>query len=210
MDAVLIRQRFDALESQRKTLDDTLQIIEKYVTPYRGEFFKPLTSMLEVEWRRRFIYDSTAVVACDTLASKIHTNLTSPSIRWFELRFRNEELNDQQGAKEWLEEVQNNIWQALLESDFNMEIAEAYLDLCSFGTAVLFEEEISDEEWEGLAFTTIPVRDAYFEMGADDNLLRVYRRLQYTLIQLTDKFPDYDFSKLAKEKEGDEGTNVDQ
>ena len=210
MDAVQIRQRFDALESQRKTLDDTLQTIEKYVVPYRGEFFKPLSSMLEVEWRRRYIFDSTAPVACDTLASKIHTNLTSPSIRWFELRFREEALNDMQGAKEWIEAVQNNIWQALLESDFNMEIAEAYLDLCSFGTAVVFEEELNDAEYEGLAFTTIPVRDAYFEMGADDNVLRVYRRLQYTAIQLKDKFPDYDWSNLLKIEKGEDTANVDQ
>ena len=210
MDGITIRQRFDALESQRKTLDDTFQTIEKFVVPYRGEFFKPLSSMLEVEWRRRYIFDSTAVVSCDTLASKIHTNLTSPSIRWFELRFRDETLNDMQDAKEWLEGVQNNIWQALLESDFNMEIAEAYLDLCSFGTAVVFEEELNEEKWEGLAFTTIPVRDAYFEMGADDNVLRVYRRLQYTILQLTDKFPDYNFEHLAKVREGDEGTNVDE
>ena len=148
MDGSQIRLRFDALVSQRKTLDNTFQAIEKYVVPYRGEFFKPEQSMLEVEWRRRFIYDSTAAVACDTLASKIHTNLTSPSIRWFQLIFRNNKLNDNQQATEWLEAVQEEIWQALLESDFNMEIAETYLDLCSFGTAILFEEEESEEEWD--------------------------------------------------------------
>jgi hypothetical protein len=199
MDGLQIRERFDALKSQRDTLDNTFQFIEKYVVPFRGEFFKPLTTMSEVEWRRREVFDSTAPVSCDILASKIHTNLTSPSIRWFELRFRNEKLNDQQGAKEWLEEVQNNIWQALLESDFNMEIAEVYLDLCSFGTAVLFEEELDETEWKGLAFTACPVKDAYFEMGADDNLLRVYRRLQYTILQLQDKFPDYDFDEFKQE-----------
>jgi hypothetical protein len=209
MDGLQIRERFDALQSQRETLDNTFQFIEKYVVPMRGEFFKPLTSMLEIDWRRREIFDSTAPVACDILASKIHTNLTSPSIRWFELRFRNEQLNDQQGAKEWLEEVQNNIWQALLESDFNMEVAEVYLDLCSFGTAVLFEEELNEEEWEGIAFTAVPVRDAYFEMGADDNLLRVYRRLQYTLLQLEDKFPDYDFDLLNKEPNYNVDTKYD-
>jgi hypothetical protein len=209
MDGIDIRQRFDALESQRKTLDNTFQTIEKYVVPYRGEFFNPLTSMHEVEWRRRFIFDSTAPVACDILASKIHTNLTSPSIRWFELRFRDDELNDQQGAKEWLEEVQNRIWQALLESDFNMEIAETYLDLTSFGTAVLFEEELNEEKWQGMTFTAIPIRDAYFEMGADDNVLRVYRRLQFTTLQLKDKFPDYNFDTLEDNKQDGKEGSVD-
>ena len=207
MDGQMIRLRFDALVSQRQTLDNTFQAIERYIVPYRGNFFQPSTSMLEVEWRRRFIYDSTAPVACDTLASKIHTNLTSPSIRWFELRFRNQELNNDQIAKEWIEAVQEEIWQALLESDFNMEIAETYLDLCSFGTAILFEEEISEDDWDGITFTAIPIKDGYFEMGADGNVLRIYRRLQYTRLQLEDKFPDYDFEFLAGM---DQDNNVDQ
>jgi len=207
MDGQQIRKRFDALVSQRKTLDNTFQAIERFIVPYRGEFFKPETSMLEVDWRRRYIYDSTAPVACDTLASKIHTNLTSPSIRWFELRFRNDAINDMQGAKEWLEQVQDEIWQALLESDFNMEIAETYLDLCSFGTAILFEEEVSEENWAGITFTSIPVKNGYFEFGADDNVLRIYRRLQYTELQLLDKFPDYNFEQYL---ESTEESSVDQ
>ena len=167
-----IRQRFDSLWSQRQNLNDTLQAIEKYVVPYRGDFFKPNSSEHEVEWRRRMIYDSTAPVAADLLASQIHSNLTSPSIRWFELKFRVAELNDRQDAKEWLDAVQNQIWQTLLESDFNMEISECYLDLVSFGTAILFEEELNEEEWEGITFTSMPVRHACGEYGADVTLVR--------------------------------------
>jgi Bacteriophage head to tail connecting protein len=183
-----IRQRFDALVALRSNLDDTLQAIEKYVVPYRGQFFRPQDSEHEVEWRRRQIYDSTAPISCDLLASQIHSNLTSPSIRWFELRFRRDEINDQQAAQTWLQAVQNQIWQTLLESDFNMEIAETYLDLCSFGTAILFEEELSEEQWQGVTFTALPIQDTYFEHGADGKLLRFYRRLKYTNLQMTDKF----------------------
>ena len=199
-----IRQRFDSLWSQRQNLNDTLQAIEKYVVPYRGDFFKPNSSEHEVEWRRRMIYDSTAPVAADLLASQIHSNLTSPSIRWFELKFRVAQLNDRQDAKEWLDAVQNQIWQTLLESDFNMEISECYLDLVSFGTAILFEEELNEEEWEGITFTSMPVRHACFEYGADDNLLKFYRRLQYTRLQIEDRWPDFDLSKLpGNEKDVD-------
>ncbi len=205
MDGAEIRLRFDSLDSLRETLNNTFQMIERYVVPYRGEFFRPETTQLEVEWRRRQIYDSTAPVACDTLASKIHTNLTSPTIRWFELRFRNDELNAIQAAKEWLENVESRIWQEILDSDFGTEIAEVYLDLCSFGTAVLFEELVSEEEWAGITFTAIPIKDAFFEYGADDKLLNVYRRLQYTALQLKDKFPQHKFTDL----EGFNPTDVD-
>jgi hypothetical protein len=209
MDGLTIRQRFDALYSTRTTLDDTLQKIEQYVVPYRGDFFDDEMSEAEVEWRRRGIYDSTAPIAADLLASSIHSNLTSPMIPWFNLRFRNDELNAIQEAKEWLEGVQSQIWQTLRESDFNMEIAEVYLDLVSYGTAFLFQEELSDDRWEGMTFTSLPVRDTYFENGADDKVLRVYRRLRMTKLQLEDKFPDYDFGFIA-EQGNESGANVDE
>ena len=192
-----IRQRYDELESLRDVLDDTFQKIERYVVPYRGEFFREEDSEFEVDWRRRGIFDSTAPIAADLLASSIHSNLTSPMIPWFQLRFRSDDLNQMDQAKEWLEKVQSQIWQTLRESDFNMEIAETYLDLVSYGTAVLFQEELSDDEWEGMTFTALPIRDCYFERGADDNVLRVFRRLKYTKIQLQDKFPDGDFSQFT-------------
>jgi len=197
MDGVAIRRRYDELYSLRQTLDNTLQLIEKYVVPYRGDFFKPEQSEFEVEWRRRGIFDSTAPIAADLLASSIHSNLTSPMIPWFQLRFRNDVLNDSQNAKEWLELVQDQIWQTLKESDFNMEIAETYLDLVSFGTAIMFQEELSDDDWEGMTFTSIPIRRCYFENGADEKVIRIFRLIQYTTLQLKDKFPDYDFSNFT-------------
>ena len=55
MDGQSIRNRYDALVSQRDTLDNTFEVIEKFVVPYRGDFFKPLSSMGEIKWRRREI-----------------------------------------------------------------------------------------------------------------------------------------------------------
>jgi hypothetical protein len=66
VDGLSIRNRYDGLKSQRDTLDNTFEVIEKFVVPYRGDFFKPLSSMGEIRWRRREIFDSTAPVAFDT------------------------------------------------------------------------------------------------------------------------------------------------
>jgi hypothetical protein len=205
VDGAAIRRRYDQLYSLRQVLDDTFQRIEKYVVPYRGDFFKPEDSEFEVDWRRRGIYDSTAPIAADLLASSIHSNLTSPMIPWFQLRFREDELNDLQQAKEWLEAVQAQLWQTLKESNFNMEIAETYLDLVSFGTSIFFQEEVDELNWQGLTFTSVPIRRAYFEHGADEKVVRFYRLLQYTMLQLQDKFPDYDFKELQALHEQDKG-----
>jgi len=183
-----IKARFNALESLRKTFDNTLQEVERYVVPHRGEFYRPLQSENEIEWKRRSIYDSTAPNAANLLASQMHGNLTPPSAPWFRLRFRDDDINEDAEAKEWLEDTEERERQALIESDFNNEAAEVYLDLVSFGTSVIMMEPKSETEWKGIDFTAIPMVDCYFEMKADGTPHRVYRRLRYTNLQLRDRF----------------------
>ena len=48
MNGINIIKRFNALESQRSTLDGVLEQIERYVVPYRGEFYSTMTSEHEV------------------------------------------------------------------------------------------------------------------------------------------------------------------
>jgi len=190
MESTTIVQRYRQLESQRKTLDSVLQEIDMYVTPYRGDFFNDLTSEHSVEWRRTQIYDSTAIVACNLLASQMHGNLTSPVTKWFHLRFRDDEMNREPEAKACLEDTGKRIWRLLQESDFNNTAAEMYKDICSFGTSILMEEQKNDIKWEGIDFTALPIMDSYFEMGPDGVPYRIYRRLRYTRLELQERFPD--------------------
>lgn len=190
MESIIIKKRFDALVSQRKTLDSTLQIIERFVVPHRGEFFRPMESEHEVDWRRRDIFDSTAIDANETLSSSMQGSLTSPSTMWFSIGFRDDELNDDQDAQEWLEECSKRMYRALQDSNFDLESAEFYLDLTSFGTSVIFEEAESEDpdDWKGLDFQAAPVRDCYFEMDHKNQVLRFYRQYQWTALQIVDKF----------------------
>ena len=203
MEASEIVNRVAALESQRKTLDNTYQVIEKFVRPFSGEFFKPLNSESEVDWRRRGIYDSTAIIACDLLAGQIHANLVSPSVKWFDFQYRDTDVQKDMEAQQWLDDLEEETWKTLSESDFNLQVAEFLTDICSFGTAIMFEEEVDEMEWKGIDFSALPVRDCYHEPDAKDGLLRVYRRLQYTSLQLMDRFemPQEWLDKYADDKD---------
>jgi hypothetical protein len=203
MRAEQIVKRASALESQRKTLENTYQIIEKYVRPFSGEFFRPMNSEHEVDWRRREIYDSTAIVAADLLAGQIHANLVSPAVKWFDFAFRDTAFDKDIEAQKWLDELEEITWQTLADSDFNLQVAEFLLDLVTYGGGVMFEEEEDESEWKGIDFTAIPVRDCYFEPNAKGQPLRLYRRLQYTTLQLLDRFempPEW----IAAHKEHDD------
>ena len=106
MDNSEIIGRYEALKSERSGIEEKWRDIEEYVTPYRGEFFKNSDNELSVEWSRYGSdYDSTAVMAHQNLAASLHGSLTSPSVRWFEMRYRDEDLNKDPQATEWLQEV---------------------------------------------------------------------------------------------------------
>ena len=140
MNPELIVKRFDAAEQDRKILDGTLEVIERFVIPFRGEYFNNAHDEGSVEWRRRKIFDSTAIDSCQTLAASLQGSLTSMSTIWFTLGFEDQELNTDYEASKWIEECQDIIWNELSNSNFNTEASEFYLDISSLGTSILLNE----------------------------------------------------------------------
>lgn len=185
-----IKQRFGRLVQMRQTVQETWDSIEQYIAPYRGRFFRDEKSENSVEWRRPYVYDSTAVMGAQSLAAHLHSSLTSSSIKWFDMRFRDESLNDSNEALKWLEECTDSIYTALNDSNFNVQIGETYQDLVDFGSSIIMEEVVNEKEWKGINFTSIPLKQAYFEEDAEGGVLNFYRKLEMTPLQLVDKFGD--------------------
>lgn len=182
--------RYDALFSQRKgTVEEHWELIQKYISPMRsGQFYADQSSEYEIQYRRPEVYDSTAVTGADILASSIHGAMTNPALKWFNMRFRQRVLNEDKGAREWLETVADQCYYALQDSNFDMEIAEAYLDIVCFGNSAVMQEEINPDNFEGVKFSTLPIREIYFEPAHDGTIRNLYRRLQWSALQIVDKF----------------------
>lgn len=207
-----IKSAYDAAVTERdSSIDQIWDLIERYVVPFRGDFYRDLMDEQEIQWRRRKIYDGTAINAAQTLSASIQGTMTSPAIKWFELRFRKSALNAHNEARVWLEECEERMYQAFRESNFDTESSESYLDLVSFGNGVLVEEEDDDNQsLTGIDFAAIPVRQAYFEEDHRGNVTRFYRTLNWTPAQIVNKFgqenvPDdirqkYNANKTDKEK----------
>jgi hypothetical protein len=190
MDAIEIKKRYDALVSQRKTVEDVWEVINQLVVPFRGDFFRDITSEHAVTWRdNREIFDSTAVDAAHILASSIHGSLTSPAIRWFELAYRDLTLNETQEARDWLEQSAEKCFNALQESNFNLEANETYLDLVTYGTSMIVEEiEEKNGQFQKLIFQSVPVEEMWFEQNWQGQAHRAYRRYMWTPVQIVSKF----------------------
>lgn len=180
--------RHSTLVTQRKTVDQVWDIIRKYVMPMRSDFFREINSEHSVEWRQnRIIFDSTAGDGLETLSSSLHGSLTSPATKWFELAFRDDELKKDVDAQTWIEECAADVYGALQDSNFNLEISETYIDLCGYGNGITIEEEDEDDEG-AVVFQSSPLQDSWFEEDAKGQVYNFYRKFKWTPAQIVDKF----------------------
>jgi len=185
-----IIKRFRSLQSERKTVEQTWQAIENYVAPYKGKFFREGGGEGGVEWNKRNLYDSTAVQAHIQLAASIHGALTNPAIQWFEMRWRSKENRDNQEAQEWIEAAGKRVYDELQDSNFNLEANNTYRTLTSFATSAIIEEPVAepDEDWKGITFTSVPVKQMYFEPDATGQCRNFYRLLRWRASKIVSKF----------------------
>lgn len=191
MSAQELVQRYEALESERRNLDGQLELLERFVLPGKGRFFEEgLDQEESINWRHREIYDGTANNAAVQLSANVHGALTSPATEWFELRFRDDELNDSREASAWLEECAKRMRASYTDSNFNVEVSEYYQDAVGFGTSVMFhgEQDGPATQWNGHRFKAEMLRFCYFEEDSDGNPTSVFVKRSYTPMQLALKF----------------------
>jgi hypothetical protein len=181
-------KRLDKLETERTDLDNVYDLIEQFIVPFRGRFGTDDRDESTIDWRKRDIFDSTAVESAETLAASIQGALISGN--WFDLRFTVEELNEDDEAIEWLQECQNRIYRALNDSNFDLEASEFCTDITSLGTSIITEETESETEWKGLSFKTLPIDSCYFETDHKNRVVRFYLKKNMTALQIKEEFEE--------------------
>ena len=149
------RKEFENLvASRRKNHDIQWEEIARYIMPHKMDFITKRSKGDRT--RGKDIYDPTAAVSMNVLASHMHTSLTSPSAPWFSLRFEKPDLNDDDELKEWMEDCTKRMFHAINNSNFVSSVNELYKDLITFGTAAM-EVTFINTEKDGFKLVFKPV-----------------------------------------------------
>ena len=135
--------RYNTLKVERQTWESHWQEVADYCLPRKADITK---SRSKGDKRTEFIYDGTATHALELLAASLHGMLTNTVSPWFYLKYKNDELNKEDEAVEWLENCTQVMNQAFNRSNFQQEIFELYHDLIAFGTASLFISEDKEND----------------------------------------------------------------
>ena len=186
----------ESLKSYRTPWENLWQDCGEYVNPNRGDFSTIRYRADTARYDK--IYDTTAPLANENLASGLHGFLTSPSQRWFTLSTFDDEINEEYQVKEWLNKTTNILYDRVFnipESNFNSQAHELYLDLGSFGTAVMM---VQDNPGSGISFRTFHLADCYIQENDSGFVDTLYRRYKRTGRQLMERFGDAVPEKIIK------------
>lgn len=181
-----IKKRLDRLGQERGTWEVNWQEILDYVMPRKADV---VTLRTRGEKRTEVLFDSTAITANNLLAASLQGTLTSPSLPWFSIKLRNEELNENRDVQLWLEDTARRMYDTFNETNFNTEVHEMYLDLCSIGTAALFVEEGSNGfDTDGIHFNCLHIAEYYIQESIDGKVDTLYRKYKLTARQAVQEF----------------------
>lgn len=170
-DAKFLINRCNSLRSERATWENHWQEVADYIVPNKNNIINEFTPGQK---RNIHLFDNTAVHSCELLASSLHGILTNPSAPWFELTTGDEELDQVDSVRRWLQDSAIRMHRVLNNSNFQTEIHEYYIDLCAFGTSPLTIEE--DKE-SVIRFKSLPIQECYIRennFGIIDELHRVF------------------------------------
>tara|TARA_R110002051_G_scaffold2646_1_gene14126 strand:- start:16345 stop:18018 length:1674 start_codon:yes stop_codon:yes gene_type:complete len=191
-DPLAIIKRCKQLKDKRQNWDNLWDEVAHFVLPTKADFISRREGGAK---RDQELYDSTAITSNQTLASGLHGALTAPSGRWFHIRFREDQLNKDDAAIEWVEDSVDRIYKAIEESNFNSEVNELYLDLCCFGTAAMLVETGKTANQDVLNFRTVHLSEVAIAENVDGQVDTIYRSLKFTARQAKQLFPTEDLGE---------------
>ena len=164
-----------------------------------------ITLRTKGEKRTEVLYDSTAITANNLLAASLQGTLTSPSLAWFSIKLRDEVLNQNREVALWLEDTAKRMYDTFNETNFNTEVHELYLDLCSIGTGAIFVEEGKNGfDTDGIHFNCLHIAEYYIQENINGKVDTLYRKYKLTARQAVQEFGEDNLGekvlKAAREK----------
>ncbi len=181
MTPVQIIKRLKVKMSERANWEQVWQDVNNVFMPRKAYITRPRVFGEQLDFSR--VFDSSAIRALNTMASGFHSWLTNPASKWFQLEMAERELMEIKEVKVWLEDVENEIFFTLNNSNDDETMQEFYLNMGSVGTSSIFIEE---DDKDRVRFTALPIAETYIEEDARGRVNRIWRKFEYTVQQAWD------------------------
>ncbi len=164
---------FTKLKEQRLNLETTWQDVNKYIKPQKNHFLQNQNYNAV-----KNVYDSSAMLACDHLASFIWSLVNSNSLNWFKLNLKTKKPTKEQNK--WADHVSKLIIKSLAspELGFYHKSFELYNDLVSYGTAIFYLGSSTADKL--MYLKTISLKDCYIMQSEFEEQIGIVRKILFS------------------------------
>jgi len=192
----LVRKN-DELSNARRPWEAQWQEIKSLVYTSAADFNRKTSPGNRTQ---DLILDGTAPWALEQLSAGLHSFLTSPQDRWFNLCINNYEYDKDPAVLIWLEQVADIIYKNYSNPKSNNDnsLHETYMNLGAFGTAIEYQDVNMGEKLA--MFRSIPLADCRVLENSKGEIDTLYREVVMTTRQILQEFPDTTAKKIKEEK----------
>lgn len=179
----LVLGRQNKLEADRSNFDDRMQDVADYVCPHRDDI---RGNYQKGQKQGDRIFDGTAVSAAVLAADGIHGYHVSPAFPWFKYEMNRKSVNSIPEVREWLEEIEFNMYMALNRSNFYAEMWRYIYDGFTLGTAPIYAEEDIPEA--RIVFEAVHPGEVYIAENKYGEVDVLHRKRKITARNLIQRF----------------------
>lgn len=175
------RRRLTELQAIRTPWESTWQSLAEHIEPYR---YRPQLRQ-EGPISRAKIIDSTGTFAWKTLASGMHSGITSPARPWFRLTTFDPDMKDYGPVKNYLSQVEKRLREVFQKSNLYPSFHTGYGDIGEFGQScgILVEHDTQTVRMQMLLHGT-------FWLARDENGIAttLYRKFRWSVQRIIGRF----------------------
>lgn len=181
-----VERRLKAMEDERKSWESHWKDLSAHFLSHRARFLNSGDGTNEGDRRNNKQFDSCGRYAARTLASGMHSGLTSPARPWFKLAMQNKELEQRDEAKHWLHDTYSRMVAVFGRSNFYEQMNTLYGELAVFGTGCMLVEEDEDDV---IRFRTLTVGEYAIDTDASGRVDTLCRRIKMKPGQIVESWP---------------------
>ena len=190
-------KRYDHLKSKRGIWEQHWQEVLDYTLPNAQDVITKRTPGTK---KGVLLFDNTAMNSCEDLGAALHGMLTNPNIFWHEYTTSDQRLNEDDNIREYLQFLTAQMHGYLNASNFQTEVHQFYLDLCTIGTACMTIEKNEEKIFH---FSTKHIADYVISennLGMVEELLRTFKWTASQVLQefVPTLFPGKSLDELLK------------
>ena len=177
-------KRFNSLKAEGMKWYSTWQELSTWQNPTRGSFFTP-TPNNGSKINHRTIIDSYARRCIRDFAAGMLSGLTSPSRPWFKLGLEDQDLQEYEPVKRYLDECTLRLHTIFGKSNIYDCLLIGYEEIATFGTSAMFIQEDYKDIIRGRSFT---IGEYFIGTGPDCRVNAFARQFWMTTGQVVKEF----------------------